>query len=126
MIKYLGRKEDNLPLEHTAQHFECRFKATVTNLNSNSKTQIDKLLKQVWDIINEQNEEQKPSSGPVTRSRSRRVRTGPYPSTHELTAPGSPGESFSQNFDSAGSSVPQIQSLQNCSTQIWIISSDET
>jgi len=126
LIKYLGRKEDNLPLEHTAQHFECRFKAKVTNLNSNSKTQIDKLLKQVWDIINEQNEEQKPSSGPVTRSRSRRVRTSPYPSTHELTAPGSPGESFSQNFDSAGSSVPQIQSLQNCSTQIWIISSDET
>ena len=57
MIKYLVPEEDNLPLEHTAQHFEYRGTAKVPNVNSNSKTQIDKLLKQVWDIINEQNEE---------------------------------------------------------------------
>ena len=117
MIKCLGPGEDNLPLEHTAQHFEYLFTASVLNLNSNSKTQIDKLLPQVaedhifftdslnseevWDINTEQNEERNPSSGPIR-------------------------ESFSQNFDFAGSSVPQIQSLQNCSTKIWIISSDET
>ena len=152
MLKCLGREEDDLPQEHTAQHFKYHFTASVRNLNLNSKTKITKLFPQVaedqifffdtnatekietdslnseevWDINNEQNEEQSPSSGPVTRSRSRRVRTRPYPSTHQPTAPGSPGESFSENFDSAGSRVPQIQSLQNCSTQIWIISSDET
>ena len=144
MIKCLGPEEDNLPLEHTAQHFKYLFTASVLNLNLNSKTKIAKLISQVaedqiffldtdslnseevWDINNEQNEERNPSSGPITRSRSRRVRSRPYPSTHQLTAPGSPGESFSQNFDFAGSSVPQIQSLQNCSTKIWIISSDET
>ena len=132
MIKCLGPEEDNLPLEHTAQHFEYHFTASVLNLNLNSKTEITKLFPQVaedqiffldtdssnseevWDINNERNEEQNPSSGPVNNR-----------STDQLTAPGSPGESFCQNFDSAGSSVPQIQSLQNCS-QIWIISSDET
>ena len=210
MIKYLGHEKGNLPQQDTAELFNHLFTATVqySTVPSNSKHQIAKLLPQVSDdqiffyeikdIKKEQNKEQKPSTGPVTRSRSRNVRARPYPSTHQPTAPGSPedtvpwslediapgstrdtapgstrdttpgstrdtapgstrdttpgstrdtapgspedtapwfpediapespGECFSQNFDSSGSRVPQIQSLQNGSTKIWIISSDET